>query len=76
MSRHFLGEIELFDVAVEGSDAYLLAKARAGDGFAPGADVRVSFDPRDVLVFAGGATERAIDGVRRRFAIVRAGGRE
>ena len=52
MSRHFLGEIELFDVAVEGSDAYLLAKARAGDGLAPGADVRVSFDPRDVLVFA------------------------
>ena len=52
MSRHFLGEIELFDVAVEGSDAYLLAKARAGDGFAPGADVRVSFEARDVLVFA------------------------
>jgi iron(III) transport system ATP-binding protein len=52
VSRHFLGEIELFDVAVEGWDAYLLAKARAGDGLAPGADVRVSFDPRDVLVFA------------------------
>ena len=52
VSRHFLGEIELFDVAVEGWDAYLLAKARAGDGFAPGADVRVTFDPRDVLVFA------------------------
>ena len=52
VSRHFLGEIELFDVAVEGLDAYLLAKARAGDGFAPGTDVRVSFDPRDVLLFA------------------------
>lgn len=52
VSRHFLGEIELFDVAVEGWDTYLLAKARAGDGFAPGVDVRVSFDPRDVLVFA------------------------
>jgi iron(III) transport system ATP-binding protein len=51
VSRHFLGEIDLFDVAVEGSDAYLLAKARAGDGLVPGADVRVSFDPRDVLVF-------------------------
>jgi iron(III) transport system ATP-binding protein len=52
MSRHFLGEVELFDVAVEGWDAYLLAKARAGEGLAPGADVRVSFDQRDVLVFA------------------------
>ncbi len=52
MSRHFLGEVELFDVAVEGLDTYLLAKARAGDGLLPGADVRVSFDQRDVLVFA------------------------
>jgi iron(III) transport system ATP-binding protein len=51
VSRHFLGEIELFDVAVEGLDTYLLAKARTGDGFAPGLDVRVSFDPRDVLIF-------------------------
>jgi iron(III) transport system ATP-binding protein len=51
MSRHFLGEIELFDVAVEGSDTYLQAKARAGDGLGPGTDVRVSFDSRDVLVF-------------------------
>ena len=54
MSRHFLGETELFDVAVEGLETYLLAKARVGDGLAPGADVRVSFEPRDVLVFAEG----------------------
>jgi iron(III) transport system ATP-binding protein len=51
ISRHFLGEIDLFDVAVEGRDTYLLAKARAGDGLVPGAEVRVGFDPRDVLVF-------------------------
>src|SRR5687768_15262190 len=51
VSRHFLGEIELFDVAVEGSETYLVAKARAGDGLFPGAEVRVAFDPRDVLVF-------------------------
>jgi iron(III) transport system ATP-binding protein len=51
MSRRFLGEIELFDVAVEGVDTYLVAKARTGDGFGPGVEVRVSFDPRDVLVF-------------------------
>ncbi len=54
MSRHFLGEIELFDVAVEGADTYLLAKARAGDRLAPGADVRVTFDERDVLLFPEG----------------------
>ena len=51
LSRHFLGEIELFEVAVEGSESYLLVKARAGDGFGPGSEVRVSFDQRDVLVF-------------------------
>jgi iron(III) transport system ATP-binding protein len=51
MSRHFLGEIDLFDVAVEGWDAYLVAKARADSGLGPGTEVRVSFDPRDVLVF-------------------------
>jgi iron(III) transport system ATP-binding protein len=54
VSRHFLGEIDLFDVAVEGSETYLVAKARAGDGLFPGAEVRVGFDPRDVLVFAAG----------------------
>jgi len=37
---------------VEGADTYLLAKARAGATLAPGADVRVTFDKRDVLVFA------------------------
>jgi iron(III) transport system ATP-binding protein len=51
VSRHFLGEVELFDVAVEGLDAYLVAKARAGENLGPGSEVRVTFDPRDVLVF-------------------------
>ena len=53
-TRYFLGEVELFEVAVEGLETYLLAKARAGDGLAPGADVQVSFDERDVLVFPEG----------------------
>ena len=57
VSRHFLGESELFDVAVEGLDAYLVAKARAGDDLPPGLEVRVSFDPRDVLVFAAADTQ-------------------
>lgn len=59
MSRRFLGENELLDVAVEGLDTYLSAKARTGDGFGPGAEVRVTFDPRDVLVFA--ESERSRD---------------
>jgi iron(III) transport system ATP-binding protein len=54
MSRHFLGEIELFDVAVEGLDAYLVAKARAGEGLQPGDEVRVRFEEREVLVFSAG----------------------
>ena len=59
MSRHFLGETDLFDVAVDGWDTYLRVRARAGDGLVPGADVRVSFDARDVLVFP--QDERARD---------------
>ena len=51
MTRHFLGEIDLFDVAVEGFESYLVAKGRAVDGLVPGAEVRVSFDQRDILVF-------------------------
>jgi iron(III) transport system ATP-binding protein len=54
VSRHFLGEIDLFDVAVEGLDTYLVAKARAAEGLVPGAEVRVGFEPRDVLVFPEG----------------------
>lgn len=51
MSRHFLGEIDLLDVAVEGFESYLVAKARPETGLVPGVEVRVGFDPRDVLVF-------------------------
>jgi iron(III) transport system ATP-binding protein len=54
VSSHFLGETELFEVAVDGVDSYLLAKARAGEGFGAGTEVRVRFDERDVLVFPGG----------------------
>lgn len=58
VSRRFLGESELFDVAVEGLDAYVVAKARAGENLEPGIEVRVSFDPRDVLVFPASETPR------------------
>jgi len=54
ISRRFLGEVEHFEVALEGLDAYLTARGRAGRGLKAGAEVRVTFDPRDVLVFPGG----------------------
>ena len=52
VSRHFLGEMDLFEVAVEGSDAYLIARTRAGSGLQPGMETSVTFETRDVLVFA------------------------
>ena len=62
VSRRFLGESELFDVAVEGLDAYVVAKARAGENLEPGTEVRVSFDPRDVLVFPAAETAPESEG--------------
>lgn len=51
MSRRFLGEVDHFDVAVDGLEAYLLARARTDRKLMPGSEVMVQFDPRDVLVF-------------------------
>jgi iron(III) transport system ATP-binding protein len=53
ISRHFLGEVDHFDVAVEGLDTYLRARGRADPDLLSGSEVRVRFDPRDILVFAG-----------------------
>ena len=49
--RRFLGEVWMADVAVDGLDMLLKARVRDASAFAPGADVGVSADPRDVLVF-------------------------
>jgi iron(III) transport system ATP-binding protein len=51
VGRRFLGEAALVDVAVDGLDAPLRARVRAGDAHVLGNDVSVSADPRDVLVF-------------------------
>jgi iron(III) transport system ATP-binding protein len=51
IGRRFLGEVDHFDVAVEGLDAYLFARSRPREELRPGSEVRVTFDPRDVLVF-------------------------
>jgi iron(III) transport system ATP-binding protein len=55
IGRRFLGEVDHFDVAVQGLDAYLFARGRPQEELRPGAEVRVTFDPRDVLVFRAGA---------------------
>jgi iron(III) transport system ATP-binding protein len=50
--RRFLGEIELFEIAVEGLQTRLKARARAGSGFALKSEVGVEVDAAEVLVFA------------------------
>ncbi|MCE2932911.1 MAG: ABC transporter ATP-binding protein [Hyphomicrobiales bacterium] len=54
LERRFLGEVELFDVAVQGLDLPLRMRARESVPFQPGADVGIEIDPREVLVFATG----------------------
>ncbi|WP_390867469.1 ABC transporter ATP-binding protein [Prosthecodimorpha staleyi] len=51
MERRFLGEVDLFDVAVQGLDGTVKARLRGGGALAPGADVGVTIDPAEVLVF-------------------------
>lgn len=50
-SRHFLGEVEQFEVAVEGLEVPLTARLRRQTR-PSGRDVTVSADPGEVLVFA------------------------
>ncbi len=50
-TKNFVGEVDLLSVVVDGLDHPLQARARAGSGWKPGMDVRVSADPQDVLVF-------------------------
>lgn len=51
VSRHFLGEVDHFDVAIQGLEAYLLSRGRTDGHVGIGSEVKVNFDPRDVLIF-------------------------
>lgn len=51
LTRKFLGDAVRFEVAVEGLDMPLHVRANGRGDVAPGREVRVSVDPRDVLVF-------------------------
>jgi iron(III) transport system ATP-binding protein len=52
LKRRFLGEVDLFEVAVQGLDRPILSRMRDARGLASGHDVGVALDPKDVLVFA------------------------
>lgn len=53
--RHFLGVVDLFEVAVNGLDRPLKGRTREPISVPPNSDVGVEVDPAEVLVFA--ATE-------------------
>ncbi len=50
--RHFLGEFDQIDVVVDGVEIPLKVRTRLGRGLAAGAEVGVSADPDEILVFA------------------------
>ncbi|MEO9528997.1 ABC transporter ATP-binding protein [Roseibium sp.] len=50
-SKRFVGEVDLLSIAVEGLDHPLQARVRAGSSWDVGADVAITTDPKDVLVF-------------------------
>ena len=54
LSRRFLGEVELVQVAVQGLDHPLQARVRGPVLVNAGEDVGVEIDPDEVLVFAAG----------------------
>ncbi|QFR32534.1 ABC transporter ATP-binding protein [Ancylobacter sp. TS-1] len=52
VAHRFLGELDLYEVAVEGLDRPLVARRRTRAGLLRGHDVGVSIEPAEVLVFA------------------------
>ncbi|GLK71251.1 ABC transporter ATP-binding protein [Ancylobacter dichloromethanicus] len=54
VTHRFLGELDLYEVAVEGLDRPLVARRRTTAGLLRGHDVGVNIDPAEVLVFAAG----------------------
>jgi iron(III) transport system ATP-binding protein len=52
VARHFLGVVELFEIVVSGHEAPIQARVRDPGAWGPGADVGLTVDPAEVLVFA------------------------
>ncbi len=51
-ARHFLGGFDQIDVAISGAEIPLKVRAEASRGLVPGAEVGVSANPGQILVFA------------------------
>ena len=56
MTRRFLGEVDLLEIAVQGVEAPLRARLRGGGPAKPGQDVGIDIDQDEVLVFAASAS--------------------
>jgi iron(III) transport system ATP-binding protein len=52
VSRRFIGEVDLLEIAVAGLDAPVLARVREAGELGPGDDVGLEVDSAEVLVFA------------------------
>jgi iron(III) transport system ATP-binding protein len=52
VERHFLGEVDLIELMVDGLEAPIMARMRGDSGLEPGAEVGISVNPDDVLLFA------------------------
>jgi iron(III) transport system ATP-binding protein len=56
----FLGDVGLVEIAVQGFDLPLKARARENEGWAKGAEVSIEIDPTRVLVFPAEQNEKGL----------------
>ena len=54
LHTRFLGETALMEIGVEGLDEHVFARVRESLAKDTGAEVGISVDPKDILVFASG----------------------
>lgn len=52
LQRRFIGAVDMFELAVDGLDAPVLARIRNAPACGKGQDVEIAVDPDEVLVFA------------------------
>lgn len=52
VARHFLGEVDLVEIVIDGRPEPVRARMRPGSGLEPGAEVAIGFDLSETLLFA------------------------
>ena len=52
IERHFLGEVDLVDLLVDGFDGLITARMRGNAGVSVGTEIGIRVNPADVLLFA------------------------